>query len=303
MLRFDNGGLLVETTTELPTPQPGRVTLDLETTSGHRQLTSLNPWHHCGIAGIALTYDKEAWYVPVNGDLPWVTIKFWLQQVLNQTRAWINHNIKYDAHVLINHGLRVTCELIDTLTLAKIIDSDRLMRGGYGLDALCKTWLGEESGKQGRRKDAYLKGCKSKDYGCVPIDIMGEYACQDVLITRRLYRYIQEKMPEQCEGVRDTEIALTSTLVNMEQRGIVVDLPRVKQVQLAALTSMVQTEQNIHEKVGFPIRPHVNADCFDLLCNHHGLPILGYTKDNNPSFDADILKSYLRYPQVVESTK
>ena len=69
---------------------------------------------------------------------------------------------------------------------------------------------------------------------------------------------------------------------------------------------MLELEEKIQTVTGLLLRPHVNDDCYELICNQWGLPVLGWTDDkrrdadHNPSFDKDILASYLRHPAVSE---
>lgn len=282
-----------------------QVYLDLETTSGDSKLDSLNPWHHCSIAGFCITVDDNpnAWYIPVgHNDKHWNldqhVVITWLTEILVGCKMWINHNIKYDAHVLTNWGGFIPAQLVDTLTLAKIIDSDRYT---YGLKQLVKDWLGIE--QYDERVHAFLKGANSKDYGDVPADILGEYGCADALYVRELYRYIKAKMPVQCERVCATEIQLTSVLVDIERAGMHVDPQELQVTELQTLIEMSSLEQFLHEIAGQAICPTSNADCFDVLCNKFGLPILGRTEKNNPSFDKDALALYLTDPCVLDDSR
>jgi DNA polymerase-1 len=49
-------------------------------------------------------------------------------------------------------------------------------------------------------------------------------------------------------------------------------------------------------------RAHVNEDCYDILVNQYGLPIMGWTnpddptKASNPSFDKQAMKKYMAHP-------
>src|SRR5215471_13738539 len=88
----------VQTVEELP-PIPAQILnlfLDFETSSGDSSEDSLNPWHHCKPYGVAVTWDNmhEAYYIPYSE-----AVKPWLMEVMRRSRQWINHNVKYDAHV------------------------------------------------------------------------------------------------------------------------------------------------------------------------------------------------------------
>jgi hypothetical protein len=152
MITFTNGGRLIEDVSELPNLKGAKIVFaDFETTSCNTHESSVNPWHNCWPAGIAVTTDDTpgAWYAPVSHahgvNLPEDTVIDWWCDIVSSCEMWSNHNIKYDAHVSANGwGILPECKLFCTLAHAKIIDSDRVMRGGYGLDALSKSWLGED---------------------------------------------------------------------------------------------------------------------------------------------------------------
>jgi len=302
MITFKNGGRLVQSIDELPRLDPRDLYLDVETTSGDPKKDSLDPWHDCKLLGIAVTADnvEGAWYVPLRHhtgqNLPLLAVLEWLQDLVAECERWINHNIKYDAHVLRNEDVEFACQLVDTVTLAKIVNSDRF---SYRLTELSAEWLEENIEKYERRVKRFLQDSRTKDYAAVPADILAEYSCQDVMTARRLHLYEERRCPEECQNVWNTEIALTSVLLDIERVGLCVDPQELKIRQLLAMRDMLVIEEKLHETLGFPCRPHVNNDCFDVLCNHYGLPILGWTDKSNPSFDKATLAAYQRHPLVL----
>lgn len=299
MISCSNGTLILEPSDSLPALVGSDVFLDFETTSGDPKKTSLNPWHDCWIAGVAVTVDDmpHAYYVPIGhhdaeGNLPYLDVYNWIIALLSQCKRWINHNVKYDAQVLTNNtGWEVTCPIIDTVTLAKIVDSDRYQ---YSLDKLAADWLHEDISAYELAMAPYLRG--NSDYGAIPIDKMGEYAGQDVLTNRRLWRYIDARIPDQCREVANTEIKLTSSLYRMERVGLCVEPLELAANEFTATNKMLQLEEELSQLVGFHFRPHTNEDCFDVLCNTYGLPVLSYNESGNPSFDKEALSQYMAHP-------
>lgn len=318
MIICKNGTKIIESTSELPEISGARFLFaDWETTSGNKKEKSTSPWRHCYPCGLAVTWDNQpgAFYIPVGhhdgNNLDIVAVQRWLDQVITGTETWVNHNIKYDAHVTTNGmGIELprSLELIDTLTAAKIIDSDRLRKGGYGLDVLARDWLHEEITHYEHKLQAYL-GKTNCDYGAIPIDVLGEYAGQDVLTNRRLWKYINANMPEQCKRVWGTEIKLTSLLYRMEQKGMRIDPSELRVKEFMIYNQLIQMDEQLSKIVGRSFRPHVNEDCFDVLCNQYGLPVLGWTEEGeddeitgeplpagNPSFDKEAMAKYKTYP-------
>lgn len=300
---FANGGTLITEAFELPIPSDSwsNMYLDLETSSGDPKKKSLNPWHDCFVAGIALTVDdfNGAWYVPVGHRwgprLDPLVVQRWVVDVFNCCDIWINHNVKYDAQVMFeSFGVPWVKDYYCTLTQAKLIDSDRMR---FSLDALSKDWLKEDISKYEEALQPYL-GRKSKDYGDIPADICGEYACQDVLTNRRLYKYIKSRMPEESQRISDIENKTTAVLIDIERNGMKVNQQQLMVSELLCLNDMATIQEELADKVGFSFEPHVNGDCFDVLCNKYGLPVLAWNKTGNPSFDKEALKGYMTVPNA-----
>lgn len=312
-IQFDNGGIYIHRAADLPNFYHAHtVYCDLETTSGTPTEDSINPHHFCDVAGIAITVDDcpQAYYIDYMRMSPedQHAVRCWLWHVIHTCTQWVNHNIKYDAHVLEN-CLEIPiyaflndnpCLLVCSLTLAKIIDSDRVVRGGYGLDALSFGWLKKDISGFEKRMKPYLN--RKKDYGKIPGDILGEYACQDVLTNRELYHYECAQCPAQCAFVWWNEIELTGNLYRMERNGLRVDKIELMKYEYQLLNRMCELDAELAHIVGRSFRPHVSADLFDIFCCQYGLPVLLYTKDEeghdskNASFDKHALELYSANP-------
>jgi len=286
---------IVERLEELPPLTPRQLYLDVETRRSH---DGLHPYLGDRICGIALTHDErnESWYVPVrhlSGNLPLEPVLAWLQDVLNHTEVWINHNVKFDAHFLAVEGLTWSCELEDTISLAKLLDSDRWH---YGLKELAKAWLGYTAEEQDRVR-AFLKGAKSKNFADVPADILGEYACTDVLMTRDLYHHCMTNMYEGAPV--DTERKLTTVLFNMERKGLLVDQTQTKIAKVKSLRALLAASDQLHSMTGLEFSDS-NALFYDVLINQCGLPVLASGK-TGASFDKLAMQLYEGHPLVVRN--
>lgn len=310
MISFSNGGCLVQDVKELPSlSEFNDLYLDVETTSGSRNEPAFDSFRGHRIAGFAFTVDnhKKSYYVPIRhnhlGNVKMEPALRCLRHLVSKCKRWINHNVKFDAHFCKADGAEFTGEIIDTVTLSKIIDSDRgFGRGGYALDELSRDWLEEDISHQDKRVQSYLKSIKSKDYGDVPIDIMAEYACQDVITNRRLWAYIQRVRHEQTKEIWETEIKFTPVLYDIEQLGMRVVDTELKTKKFVLLHKLLKIEEDIEAMSGSAIRPHVNDDCFELLCIKYGLPVLGRTeKEGNPSFDKRTMMMYAEHPLVLSN--
>lgn len=312
MISFKNGGNLVEKVAEFPDLRNAkRLYLDFETTSFEASERAFNSWKGHRFCGVCITADDapEAWYVPTRcaltkWNLPLEAVLRWLRDVVGSCDEWINHNVKFDAHFAAIDGIHFKGRLVDTLTLAKLIDSDRMFKGGYGLKALSRDWLEEDISQYEDRVSTFLKGYKlphgkrTHDYGLIPADILGEYGCQDVLSNRRLYEYLRRRCPYDVSRVWETEIALTPVLFDIEREGMRVNDTELKIQEFKIMSELLEIEEQLHKQIGFPVEPHKNNSCYELLVTHFGLPVLAYNDSGNPSFDKSALADYLAHPKV-----
>lgn len=282
---------------------------------------AVNPYKGDSIAGIAVTADDcpYAYYVPVRhhfkdgtfmkGNLPIENVRPWLKDITETCEMWVNANVKFDAHFAHKEGATFRGRLRCLTTSAKVLDSDRTYKGGYGLKALSEAWLDEVITDLEDAVRSYLdtvklpRNKKANDYGLVPIDLLGLYAGQDVLTARKLDHYIERMMPEDCRQVWEIEQLLTPVLFDMELEGMRVDQGQLEEAEMKILLELTHIEETLQKILGFPVNPSSSPDCYQLLCTHWGLPVLEYNEEGNPSFDKDALAHYLLHPDVKSDEK
>ena len=308
-------------------PLPDRVEnlyLDFETTAQDVNQNSLNPHKNCKIAGIAVLFENnyEPYYIPVRhyyfGDkdeIVYHSVNFrvenvhrWLRDLFDRTKVWINQNIKYDAHVLINEtGIYPTCKLIDTIVLTKL--STFPEEFNYSLDNIMKMFKVDITEYEYRIKQ-FLGGLK--DYALIPPDLMAVYAGMDVLACQYIVRHIE--IHSDCKRVLDIENQLTPELLKIEQIGV-----RVNTDLIIADAYRVVDEQREHltkikELSKFPdFDPGKRKSVEELFCNHLGwaMPLTEKSlekwsesqndKDIVYSFNEASIKSHIREnPEFVD---
>ncbi len=302
MIKLSNNVVLCETAGDLPC-LPSRIHelfMDFETSSRHYEIKSLNPWkvENCRLHLAAFTWDDNPTVYCVPRHLANV-----LGDLFKRSDIWINQNVKYDVHVAYNDGgFDFHGELHDTLTLAKLVDSDRLYRGGYGLDALAKAYCDIDLSPYYTMIKRWLVG--TEDYGAIPIDDLADYAGNQVRANRVLHRKLLNELPDETRPVWETEKKLTQTLIKIERRGMVVDVMGVQKARIRAVKRMMTCQEKLVELLPNEYKdfnPDSNPDCMDLLINYFQLPKIykknkDGTQSKNPSFAKKVLKEYLRHP-------
>lgn len=313
MIQLESGSLLISDVKDLPDFSGCKeLFLDTETTSFQKERPGYLSYHGDRIAGIAVTADEhpDVYYLPIrhtdkSWNLPLEPVQRWLRKTVSQSCDWINHNIIFDAHFCAADGAMFGGRLIDTLTLSKLIDSDRF---DYDLKTLFIDWLKINAEERDRLK-AYLKGIKSKNYADAPADILGGYACKDVRGNRLLWKYIKEKYDESMKLSWDNEIKLTPVLFDIEDFGMPVDPTELKIEKVKSVHKQIRHGDRLRELTGGEVNPASHKDVFDVLCNQFSLPVLATNEDEesnsfgNPSFDKDALALYLTHPSVLADKK
>jgi len=304
MIEIEPHRLMVESVSDLPNYMDAdTVFCDVETNRNwdHKKEGGMYPFGPDEICGLAITVDEDpnSYYLPVrhkDDNMSLNAARKWMLWVMGSCRQWVNHNVNFDAQFLVKEGISPPARLVDTMSLSKITDSDRMT---HGLKPLVRDILGDSYEEEDEIKN-YLKGIGSKSYGDVPADILGRYACKDVLVNRQLYRHFMEGLPEQSLQVLEMEIALAPVLYDMELRGMMVDKKTLKIELLKSLHIMLKSTERISEITGFEFT-NSSTNMYDILCNQYGLPVLAYTDTGGPSFDADTLKLYEAHPEVIHN--
>lgn len=306
---------LIQSPDELPEGAIGAKTIymDFETNSFDTKRGGDCPYTGDRIGGIAITWDEEeaGYYIPIRHttqglhwpNLPLEPVIAWLKRIHDAAPTWVNHNVKFDAHFLVQDGIIWEHRLVCSLTAAKMLDSDRF---GHGLKKLQKDWLSLQVDEVDRLQ-VWLKGNKTKNYCDAPADITGEYAVTDVLSNRMLWLHIMEHFPEDMLDLLATEVKLTSVLFDAEREGMQVDNQELKIEKLKSLRKMIELAENLENATGQPYVDSAKHN-FDILCNGFCLPVLSWNVNKRgevtgPSFDADAMAMYTIHPDVVIDEK
>lgn len=305
---------IVQAIDELPNiPIGSKIYCDAETTSGDDKLEGFDPFiESIKAGGWAITWDRhpEAYYIPIrhhgvnkqSQNLPVEAVTEWLNNVMANASCWINHNVKFDMQFLKKDGAVLTVPVKCTEVMSRLIDSDRI---NHKLKDLCRKWCGLNMSDE-YRVDAYLKTIKSKDYGRVPIDILGEYAAMDVFGNRVLYHECLSRLPECMNELWETEQKFTYILFDMENEGLKINVRATKIEKAKHLRRQIDLEDIIKDLTGVDFTD--SPQCiYEILCVQLGLPVLEYqwSMVNNkfvrggPKFDAEALELYEGRPEVI----
>ncbi|UOH74498.1 DNA polymerase I [Acinetobacter schindleri] len=225
-----------------------RFAFDTETTSLDYRIAQ--------IVGFSVAFDaKDAYYVPLAHDyenapeqLNRETILAQIKPILeDDTIQKIGHHLKYDAHVLENHGIQLAGWYFDTMLASYVLNS---VATRHGMDDVARLYL---SHLTTTFEQIAGKGAKQKTFNQIDIETAAHYAAEDAHVTYRLYEVLHEKLkvhPELLNILLNIEMPVARVLTSMEENGIQLDLAFLDQLGGDFAETMKNLEQQIEEMAG-----------------------------------------------------
>ena len=254
------------------------------------ETTALQPmWAE--MVGISLAWKpKHAVYIPVKAPMGSTALDIDLVRtrigpvLANDQVEKIGQNIKYDLIVLTNAGFQLRGKMFDTMIASHVLDSTR---NSYKLDDLSLEFLGHRC----IPIDQVIgKGKNQTTMDVVPVDAVTPYAAEDADVTFRLAESLREQLCRQGlnELFDNLEMPLMPVLCEMEQRGVIVDREKLKELQGVFSAQSDVLRDRILQLAG----RHFNVDSpkqlAAVLFEDLKLPVLKKTK-TGPSTDSSVL--------------
>ena len=191
------------------------------------ETTSLDPMA-AKLVGMSFAVEPgEAAYLPLAHRAADAPVQLPLDEVLEKLRPWLEsdqhaklgQNLKYDAHVLANHGIVLRGIEHDTLLESYVLESDK----SHDMDSLAKRHLGLATIPY---TDVCGKGAKQIGFDEVDVARATEYAAEDADVTLRLHRQLYpqlQALPQLDALYRELEMPVLGVLQRMERTGVLID--------------------------------------------------------------------------------
>jgi DNA polymerase-1 len=251
------------------------VSLDTETTS----LDSLR----ARLVGLSFSLTPgEAAYLPLmhrdaGGLLPdqlsldaaLATLKPWLE---NPQAKKLGQNLKYDRHVLANHGVQLAGVVDDTLLASYVLESHLT----HNMDDLAERHLGVSTVSY---EALCGKGAKQIGFDEVDIDAAGHYAAEDADITLRLAHAFAPQLHGALEDVyRRIELPTAEVLFAMERTGVLIDRDELARQSHQLGQRIQQLEAHAYELAGQPFNMNSPKQLQEILFGRLGIDSKGLKK-------------------------
>lgn len=201
------------------------------------------------LVGVSLsTEGGKAWYIPFPPSHEEATallapLKPFLE---DGKRLIIAHNLKFDFKILKKYGVKVGPSVFDTMIAHYLLQPD----GRHNMDLLSENYLNYRPvsiesliGKKGKNQ------LNMRD---VEVDKVTEYAAEDADVTIQLKKIFNQGLEK--EGLQklfnEIEMPLVEVLSDMEEEGIRLDSPILKEFSAELATDLDGLEKEIYRLAG-----------------------------------------------------
>ncbi len=259
------------------------------------ETTSLDPMA-ARLVGMSFSVEPgEAAYLPLahrGADSP---DQLPIDEVLARLRPWlesnahrkVGQNLKYDAHVLANHGIRLGGIAEDTLLQSYVLESDK----AHDMDSLAARHLGLKTIPYA---EICGKGAKQIGFDEVDVARATEYAAEDADITLRLHSTLSAQLdaaPRLAALYRDIEMPTLEVLLAMERTGVLIDAFLLAQHSEELGRRLHALEHEAHELAGQPFNLASPKQLGEILFGRLELPVVKKTATGQPSTDEEVLQT------------
>jgi DNA polymerase-1 len=248
------------------------------------------------IVGVAFAVaPHEAAYVPLGHDYPGAPHQLDRDKVLaalkpileDLTTPKLGHHLKFDAHVLANHGIALNGQRFDSMLESYVLNS---VATRHDMNTTAERYLGITPI---RYEDITGKGAKKIAFNQVDVEQAAQYSAEDADVTLQLHQAIWpqlEAAPKLKSVYENIEQPLVPVLLRMERAGVLVDraLLRAQSSELAA--RMLELQSQAHREAGGVFNVDSPKQLQEILFGKLGIPVMRKTPTGQPSTAEDVLE-------------
>ncbi|HXU56798.1 MAG TPA: DNA polymerase I [Casimicrobiaceae bacterium] len=258
------------------------------------QTTSLDPMQ-ARIVGLSFALEPgHAAYIPLVHRYAGAPAQLPLDLVLERLKPWfenptakkLGQNVKYDQHVLANHGIALAGVAHDTMLQSYVLESHR----PHDLDSLALRRLDVKTLSYA---EVTGKGASQISFDQVSIERATEYAAEDADIVVQLHRVQQPRVAADA-GLdfvySSIEMPTSEVLFRMERTGVLLDCALLDEQSRELGERVLALENQAYELAGQPFNLGSPKQLGDILFGKMGLPVVKKTATGQPSTDEDVLQ-------------
>ncbi|NOT65381.1 MAG: DNA polymerase I [Methylotenera sp.] len=258
------------------------------------ETTSLDPMT-AKIVGMSFSVEAgSAAYLPLKHDyfdapdqLNFAETLAKIKPILENTNIKkVGQNLKYDCHVLANHGIALNGIAHDTMLQSYVFESHKT----HGMDALAERHLGLQTI---HFEDVAGKGAKQVGFNQVTVEVAAEYAAEDADITLQLHEamYPQIAADAKLDFIySQIEMPSSACLFTIERNGVLIDSAMLHAQSNEIGLKLIALENQAYELAGQPFNLASPKQLQEILFDKLGIKPTKKTPSGAPSTDEDVLQ-------------
>jgi DNA polymerase-1 len=253
------------------------------------------------LVGMSFAFGETAAYLPLAHQYPGAPEQIGVQRALELLKPWlesaqhrkVGQNLKFDAHVLANHGVALGGVAHDTLLESYVYE----VHERHDLDSLSQRHLGWTTISY---DEVTGKGASRISFSAVEIGRATEYAAEDADCALAVHEVLYAKLSaqERLKKVYATiEMPVMPVLLRMERNGVLLDGAKLEAQSHELGKEMLELEQKAYQAAGQPFNLNSPKQIQEILFDKQKLPVKKKTPSGQPSTDEDVLAELaLEYP-------
>ncbi|MEY8879641.1 MAG: DNA polymerase I, partial [Leptothrix sp. (in: b-proteobacteria)] len=236
----------------------------------------------------------EAAYLPLRHDHADAPVQLDLDLVLARLRPWLEdpaapklgQNIKYDTHVLLNHGIRIQGYRHDTMLQSYVLEAHR----PHSLQSLGERHLNRHGISY---EDLCGKGVHQIPFSQVNVARATEYSGEDSEMTLQVHDTLWPRLQAEA-GLQyvyeQIEMPTAQLLVRIERNGVLIDAAVLNRQSGEITERLLALEQEAYQIAGQIFNLGSPKQIGEILFGKLGLPVKKKTATGAPSTDEEVLQ-------------
>ena len=198
----------------------------------------------------------------------------------------VGQNLKYDKHILENHGIQLNGIAHDTMLQSYVLESHRT----HNMDDLAMRHLGLEAI---HFEDVAGKGAKQVPFNQVTVETASDYAAEDADITLQLH---QTLLPHITKDEKlnyiysEIEMPSMEVLYTIERNGVLIDANMLNKQSNEIGMRLVKLENKAYELADQKFNLASPNQLQEILFDKLGIKPLKKTPSGKPSTNEDVLQ-------------
>tara|TARA_R100001082_G_scaffold49721_2_gene26891 strand:+ start:190 stop:2118 length:1929 start_codon:yes stop_codon:yes gene_type:complete len=246
------------------------------------------------VVGIAVAVKDFCGYYPIahetGPNMNRKQVLGWFADVLKTPADKIFHNAMYDILWIKRLGLTVHGTVVDTMTVASLVNENRFR---YDLNSVGAEYTGMTKNESALNAAAKEWGLDPKaEMYKLPAMYVGEYAEKDAELTLALWQELKKEIEHQeLHSIVSLEQRVFPCLVDMKWKGVRVNLNQLEILEKKLKTTYSDCVERVKKATG--IFPEIwAAKSIAKVCDELGIKYERTEKTNAPSFTKNYLSKH-----------